>query len=40
MPYFDPTQDRASRQGKIVGDALAALVFLSVVVLMFSVFLR
>jgi hypothetical protein len=40
MGYFDETDARPERLGKIVGDAFAALVYLSIGVLMFTVFLR
>ena len=40
MRYFDGTEDAATRQGKIVGDTFAALVYLFVIALMFTVFVR
>ena len=37
MQYFDETEDRATRQGKMSGDVFAALVCLFVIMLMGTV---
>jgi hypothetical protein len=33
MPYFDEGQDAPTHAGKVIGDAVAALVFLAVILL-------
>jgi hypothetical protein len=41
MKYFTASADDfAERLGKVIGDAFASLIYLSIIVLMFSVFLR
>ena len=40
MQYFDGTEDRATRQGKIAGDVFAAIIYLFVIGLMGSVLVR
>jgi len=40
MKYSNPADDKAERIGKIIGDCLAALVYLSVVVLLIYQFMR
>jgi hypothetical protein len=38
MQYFDGTEDRDQRVGKIIGDSFAALVYLAVLFLMIGRF--
>jgi hypothetical protein len=33
MPYFDKGQDTPTRAGKLIGDAIAGLVYLAVILL-------
>jgi hypothetical protein len=40
MTYFDGTEAGPERLGKVVGDGLAAFVYLFIAFLMFSVFFR
>ncbi|HZT25110.1 MAG TPA: hypothetical protein VFA57_05345 [Pseudolabrys sp.] len=40
MAYFDPTEDSFMRAGKLIGDVLAALTYLSVIALMLVPLLR
>jgi hypothetical protein len=40
MTYFDGTEAGPERIGKMVGDGLAAFVYLFIAFLMFSVFFR
>jgi hypothetical protein len=40
MQYFDKTDDNATRTGKVIGDAFAALVYLSVIWLMAAPLMR
>ena len=38
MQYFDGSDDKFQRIGKVIGDGLAVLVYISVLVLMFCHF--
>jgi hypothetical protein len=40
MPYFDESQDRESRIGKVVGDIIAALIYLSLIALALNIIVR
>jgi hypothetical protein len=33
MPYFDETQDKADRIGKVIGDIIAGLIYLGIIAL-------
>jgi hypothetical protein len=40
MPYFDETQDKYTRVGKVIGDAIAALIYLAIIALALNIVIR
>ena len=40
MQYFDGTEDKTTRIGKVIGDTFSALVYLSIFALMLTIVMR